>query len=125
MASKSYCEDLTEGKFSFPVIHAIRTHPEDSRLLNILRQRSDDTSVKQYAVQWMNQCGSFTYTREVLRRLSDSILHEISLHGGHAGLQALVHYLDQKMDAEDGVLGPSAGVGSVAVSTISDNAGKA
>lgn len=34
--SKSYCEDLTEGKFSFPVIHAIMTHPDDQQVISIL-----------------------------------------------------------------------------------------
>ena len=40
--SKNYCEDLTEGKFSFPVIYAIKKDPCDTRLLNILRQRTED-----------------------------------------------------------------------------------
>lgn len=35
-ANKSYCEDLTEGKFSFPIIHAIRAKPEDSQVMSIL-----------------------------------------------------------------------------------------
>ena len=34
--SKSYCEDLTEGKFSFPVIHAINTKPDDQQVISIL-----------------------------------------------------------------------------------------
>ncbi|XKL59856.1 hypothetical protein PGB90_000872 [Kerria lacca] len=33
-SNKSYCEDLTEGKFSFPIIHGIHSHPEDSQILN-------------------------------------------------------------------------------------------
>ena len=36
--NKSFCEDLTEGKFSFPVIHYIRSNPTDNRLSNILKQ---------------------------------------------------------------------------------------
>lgn len=35
-ANKSYCEDLTEGKFSFPIIHAIRSSPHDNQVLSIL-----------------------------------------------------------------------------------------
>ena len=31
MKSKSFCEDLTEGKFSFPIIHCIRSNPDDTR----------------------------------------------------------------------------------------------
>jgi len=34
--NKSYCEDLTEGKFSFPVIYAIKSHPDGNQVLRIL-----------------------------------------------------------------------------------------
>lgn len=67
MQTKSFCEDLTEGKFSYPIIHAIRSKPQDSRLLNILRQRTEDLDVKRYAVQWMISCGSLDHTRQVDR----------------------------------------------------------
>lgn len=33
MENKDYCEDLTEGKFSYPIIHAILSNPEDRRLI--------------------------------------------------------------------------------------------
>jgi hypothetical protein len=33
---KGYCEDLTEGKFSFPIIHAIMSHPDDNQVMRIL-----------------------------------------------------------------------------------------
>lgn len=36
MHHKSYCEDLTEGKFSFPIIHAIQSQPEDKQIIRIL-----------------------------------------------------------------------------------------
>ena len=32
--SKSFCEDLTEGKFSFPIIHNMKNNPNDDRLLS-------------------------------------------------------------------------------------------
>jgi geranylgeranyl diphosphate synthase type 3 len=32
--SKSYCEDLTEGKFSFPIIHFVKNNPNDQRLIS-------------------------------------------------------------------------------------------
>lgn len=34
--NKSYCEDLTEGKFSFPLIHAINSYKDDNQVLSIL-----------------------------------------------------------------------------------------
>lgn len=78
--NKGLAEDLTEGKFSFPVIHAVRADPADLRLLNILRQRTADHEVKRYAVAYMESAGSFDYTRAVLdvlvaraRRVADGI----------------------------------------------------
>lgn len=37
MQNKSFCEDLTEGKFSYPIIHSIRATPHDHRLLSKYR----------------------------------------------------------------------------------------
>ena len=64
--NKGMCEDLTEGKFSFPVIHSIRSDPANLQLLNILKQKTEDETVKRYAVQYMERTGSFEYTRQVL-----------------------------------------------------------
>lgn len=67
--NKGLCEDLTEGKFSFPVIHSIRANPENLQLINILKQRTKDEEVKKYALSWMEGTGSFEYTRGVIREL--------------------------------------------------------
>ena len=69
-ANKGLCEDLTEGKFSFPIIHAIRSDPTNLVLINILKQKTQDEEVKKYAVSYMERTGSFTYTRRVLRGLT-------------------------------------------------------
>lgn len=78
--NKGLCEDLTEGKFSFPIIHSIRADPTNLQLLNILRQKTQDDDVKRYAVAYMESTGSFEYTRKVLavlleraRRMVDDI----------------------------------------------------
>lgn len=65
------CPDLTEGKFSFPIIHAIRHNPADRRLLNILKRKTEDEDVKRHAIQYMEQVGSFEYTRGIVRALFD------------------------------------------------------
>ncbi|KAJ4267786.1 geranylgeranyl pyrophosphate synthetase [Fusarium torreyae] len=64
--NKGMCEDLTEGKFSFPVIHSIRSNPTNLQLVNILKQKTSDIQVKRYAVAYMESTGSFEYTRNVL-----------------------------------------------------------
>jgi geranylgeranyl diphosphate synthase, type III len=35
--NKSFCEDLTEGKFSFPIIHAVQCQTHDRQVLRKLR----------------------------------------------------------------------------------------
>lgn len=41
MQHKSYCEDLTEGKFNFPIIHAIHSQPNDKQVIRILKESLD------------------------------------------------------------------------------------
>ena len=71
--NKGLCEDLTEGKFSFPIIHSIRAQPDNLVLLNILKQKPEDEQVKKYAVAYMEQTGSFDYCRKVLNTLGERV----------------------------------------------------
>ena len=89
--NKGLCEDLTEGKFSFPIIHSIRARPENMQLLNILKQKTDDEQVKRYAVSYMEGTGSFEYCRKVLDTLTQraKILVEELDDGGKRGLGIL------------------------------------
>uniref|UniRef100_A0A0B6ZPU4 Geranylgeranyl pyrophosphate synthase n=1 Tax=Arion vulgaris TaxID=1028688 RepID=A0A0B6ZPU4_9EUPU len=89
-ANKSFCEDLTEGKFSFPIIHAIRANTDDTQVLSILRQRTVDNDVKKYCVDYLEKIGSFEYTRHVLQELEHDLLKEISSLGDNPYLTALV-----------------------------------
>ena len=67
--NKGFAEDLTEGKFSFPIIHSIRSDPTNLQLLNILRQKTNNVEVKHYAIKYMESTGSFDYTRRVIEVL--------------------------------------------------------
>ncbi|KAI6249691.1 Geranylgeranyl pyrophosphate synthase [Erysiphe necator] len=67
--NKGLCEDLTEGKFSFPIIHSIRARPDNMQLLNILKQKTNNEQVKRYAVSYMEETKSFEYCRKVLMTL--------------------------------------------------------
>lgn len=91
--SKSYCEDLTEGKFSFPVIHAINNQPDDHQIINIIRQRPKDLEVKRYCVRLLEKFGSFAYTRETLRKLEAEANSEIQQLGGNPHLEKVMEEL--------------------------------
>ena len=67
-SAKGFCEDLTEGKFSFPVIHSIRTGTtSNNEVLNILKLRTTNNDLKAYAVQHMQaETKSFEYTNNRL-----------------------------------------------------------
>jgi geranylgeranyl diphosphate synthase type 3 len=94
MKSKSFCEDLTEGKFSFPIIHCIRRDPTDHRLLSILKKKTDDVDVKRYAQQLMFKAGSMEYTRAKCISLKEEIVSQIEQLGGNPPLLKLVEALD-------------------------------
>lgn len=69
--NKGLCEDLTEGKFSFPIIHSIRSDPHNLELINILKQKTTDEEVKLYAMSVMEETGSFAYSRKVVAQLME------------------------------------------------------
>ncbi|KPJ02936.1 PREDICTED: geranylgeranyl pyrophosphate synthase [Papilio xuthus] len=91
--NKSYCEDLTEGKFSFPIVHAIRTQHADNQVLHILRQRTRDVEVKRYCVSLLERLGSFQYTRDALQALDAEARAEVARLGGNPLLEALLDEL--------------------------------
>ncbi|CAG5181336.1 uncharacterized protein ALTATR162_LOCUS9711 [Alternaria atra] len=85
---KGLCEDLTEGKFSFPVIHAIRADPSNQILINILKQKTTDEEVKRYALRYMESKGSFEYSKGVigeLRSKTDDHVRNIERELGQDG----------------------------------------
>ncbi|KAL7010031.1 hypothetical protein EMMF5_000050 [Cystobasidiomycetes sp. EMM_F5] len=85
--NKGFCEDLTEGKFSFPVVHSIRADTSNQRILNVLRQKPTDATMKAFAVNYMeSNTRSFEYTRSVLTRLDAQACAEIDRLGGNPGL---------------------------------------
>jgi geranylgeranyl diphosphate synthase type 3 len=63
--NKGFCEDISEGKFSFPIIHSLR-NSSDRTLLGILKQRTQDDQIKRFAVDYLKRTDSFAYTLESL-----------------------------------------------------------
>lgn len=93
--NKSFCEDLTEGKFSFPTIHAIWTCPESTQVQNILRQRTENVDIKRYCVDYLEKVGSFAYTRQTLRDLEAESYRLIEDLGGNPELESLMQQLSK------------------------------
>ncbi|KZF23620.1 terpenoid synthase [Xylona heveae TC161] len=95
--NKGLCEDLTEGKFSFPIIHSIRSDLENLQLLNILKQRTQDDQVKRYAVSYMQSTGTFAYCRAVLAELTTKANNLVDALDQGEGLGASIKAIVDKM----------------------------
>ena len=99
--NKGLCEDLTEGKFSFPVIHSIRSNPSNLQLINILKQKTQDEEVKRYAVKYMESTGSFEYSKRVIKELKSKAMMLIGEMGENSGrgegeeLRAILDKIDK------------------------------
>ncbi|CAG7846589.1 Geranylgeranyl pyrophosphate synthase Short=GGPP synthase; Short=GGPPSase; AltName: Full=(2E,6E)-farnesyl diphosphate synthase; AltName: Full=Dimethylallyltranstransferase; AltName: Full=Farnesyl diphosphate synthase; AltName: Full=Farnesyltranstransferase; AltName: Full=Geranylgeranyl diphosphate synthase; AltName: Full=Geranyltranstransferase [Serendipita indica DSM 11827] len=99
--NKGFAEDLTEGKFSFPVVHAIRSSTSNRQIINVLQKRPSTPTTKRYAVEHMKRVThSFAYTRSVLNILDKQIREEVHRLGGNSKLEALLDQLTVP-DADD------------------------
>lgn len=74
---KGLAEDISEGKISLPLIHALRSSDHRLRLLSILEQRKFNGSVplevRQMAVKDITAAGGIQSTLEVIVRLQKEI----------------------------------------------------
>jgi len=91
--NKSYCEDLTEGRFSFPILHAVNTRETDTRIIHILKQRTQDIELKRYCVQLLHEFGSIEYTRQICNDLAKQAYDEVDLLGGNNYLENIIQGL--------------------------------
>ncbi|KAL5339006.1 isoprenoid synthase domain-containing protein [Aspergillus crustosus] len=103
--NKGFGEDITEGKFSYPIVHSIRSSNGSSsslELLNILRQKTEDEAVKRYTLRILENTGSFEYTRGKLKELTGRarrLLAGFGERGGAgnaAGLGGILDFLELK-----------------------------
>ncbi|KAF7586323.1 hypothetical protein BBP40_009070 [Aspergillus hancockii] len=78
---KGFCEDLDEGKFSFPLVHALTTQPKNFRLRGILvesrQSEGISLSLKKCILDQLKEAGSMEYTCSVLGKLMKDIMDEI------------------------------------------------
>ncbi|KAH9821515.1 isoprenoid synthase domain-containing protein [Melampsora americana] len=88
---KGFCEDLSEGKFSFPIIHSIKADTSSRLLMNILRLRSKDEATKTRALKYMNeQTNSLDYTFEIICKLENAVKEELNKLGGNPELSSIL-----------------------------------
>ncbi|EZA54566.1 geranylgeranyl pyrophosphate synthase isoform X2 [Ooceraea biroi] len=92
---KGYSDDLTEGKFSLAIIHALHSKPEDNEIKNILRKRTKNIEMKRHCNKLLEECGSFEYTRKVLEELNAKARAEIDRLGGNPLLIKILDDSDQ------------------------------
>ncbi|KAF7956841.1 hypothetical protein EAE96_004167 [Botrytis aclada] len=84
--------DLDQGSFTLPIIHALEKEAEngDAKLLNILRsrkwnERKMSPEMKNLAIAEMENMGSFTYAKELLNDLHVDLECEIGMLEKMAG----------------------------------------
>ncbi|KAJ3010264.1 geranylgeranyl pyrophosphate synthetase [Thoreauomyces humboldtii] len=103
--NKGFAEDLTEGKFSFPILHSIRADPSNRQLQNILKQKTTSPELKRFAIDLMDKTQSFAYVRSCLERIEGEARDEIRRLGGNVMLE---RYLDSlRNDMADRPVGGS------------------
>ncbi|CAG4917884.1 unnamed protein product [Colias eurytheme] len=85
----SFCDDLTEGKFTLPIIHALST-PDGHTILNILRQHTRDYELKKFCVGELERLGSMQYTRNRLRSIDKHMRDEVKRLGGNPKLISIL-----------------------------------
>ena len=72
--------------------------PSDTRLLSILKQRTEDIDVKRYAQTLLKEAGSLLYTRQKCAALKQEIIAEIETLGGNPPLLKIIQMLDVQLD---------------------------
>lgn len=90
---KGYCEDFSEGKFSFPIIHSIANQKGNSELIHILRQRPDNDDIKAYALSLLDKTNSLSYTRDFLKSLELEARQSLTKLGGNPALEKIIDLL--------------------------------
>ncbi|KAF8632867.1 hypothetical protein AX17_004715 [Amanita inopinata Kibby_2008] len=92
--NKGFAEDLTEGKFSFPVVHGINADKSNRQILNVLQKRPSTPTLKIHTIDYLRMhTRSFDYTLSVLAIMETQVRNELSRLGGNHLLEALVNYL--------------------------------
>lgn len=77
--NKGFAEDISEGKYSFPVIHCLdnRSSTPAVELAGILKEHTNDVELKERALNILIETGSIAYTQKTIARYYYQALKEI------------------------------------------------
>ena len=105
---KGFCEDITEGKLSFIVLHSLRTFQQQNKeaqlneLLQILKEETKDMEKIKHALILLHSTDSFNYTIKYLAKLYQQIMDIIARLGENQKLCSLLESLkDEIEDCQD------------------------
>lgn len=91
---KGFAEDLTEGKFSFPIVHGVRADDQSKVVTSVLQKRPTTPTLKHYAIDYLRtKTKSFDYTLMVMQSLEQQARDEIARLGGNPKLEMILDVL--------------------------------
>lgn len=98
-AKKGFCEDITEGKYSFMVLHCMRENPATvNELVGLLAKKTVAVDEIKRALTIMHATGSFDYTSTYLQELHDSLLNDVVALGDNFSLRKVLIALNSELD---------------------------
>ncbi|KAG2067967.1 terpenoid synthase [Suillus decipiens] len=91
---EDFAKNLSEGKFSFPIVHGILEQPENRQIMNVLQKRPKTPTLKRHTINYLRDTTkSFDYTLTVIRKLERQVKAEIARLGGNPMLSAMMDVL--------------------------------
>ncbi|EGO03064.1 hypothetical protein SERLA73DRAFT_120049 [Serpula lacrymans var. lacrymans S7.3] len=85
-SQKGFAEDISEGKYGFPMIHSLMAAP-NSGLAQILDQKPEAIPMKRKAIDIIRRTGSFEATVECLVQLRQRLQDTLVAAGRNPGLE--------------------------------------
>ena len=95
-----FAEDITEGKFSFPVVLGIhqelKESPGSSRVYEILLQKTTDVALKKEMLSLLETFDIFSATKKVIQELGNTVI-KTYLHSRNIKTQSLQKVVESLM----------------------------
>jgi len=93
---KGICDDITEGKFTHAMIHAVNTGTlEGQEVHNILRLKTTDVGLIKYCLHLLEKLGSIEFARKAALEYEKKLRDEINRLGGNAEMEEVIALIDE------------------------------